>query len=813
MRFVKFLSALIVTTLLIVLFSWHHPFGSQLPPIGQFFSPFTGFWQNAERTALPTSSTITVPGLAGEVEVFFDDRLVPHIFASDVTSAMYAQGYITAKYRLWQMDIGMRQVSGRLSEVLGARTLELDTRQRRMGLVYAAQNALVAIERSPEEKAIFDAYTAGVNAWISALKPKDYPLEFKLLNYKPEAWSALKSALYFKNMAQTLCIGNDDLESTTTRAMLGAELFDFLYPDYNPKQSPIIPAGTNWNFEPLQIAQDTARPAMISERIQHRSLPRPPRFIGSNNWAVSGSKTSEGYPILCNDPHLRLTLPSIWYEMQLHTPQFNTYGVSLPGLPGIIIGFNEYIAWGVTNVGHDVVDWYKITWANDERTRYLLDDAAREVTIRKEEIKVRGKAKPVIEEVKYTVWGPVVYESATSPYQDMAMRWVAHDTPEARDFYDMGTFLRLMAAKGYEDYSIALTGYDSPAQNFVFADKTGAIALKVNGKFPLKKKGQGRFVQDGSYSGNAWKGFIPKSQVPQTYNPQRGFVSSANQHSTDPSYPYYYNGGFDDYRGRYINRRLEQMQQITVQDMMDLQNDNFTIKAEEALPQLLRHLQPTELGKAEQEQLEQLRRWDYRFSKEAMAPVLFEMWFAEAYQRTFEELLQYRDSMSLIYPESWMFIELLTTYPDHILFDDINTQDRQEKASDIVTAAFRKTCADLQEQYPEGIAWAKYKATKIGHLGRINAFDFPFVDVGGYRDAPNAIKSDHGPSWRMVVQLGPEIKAWGVYPGGQSGNPGSKYYDNMIQQWAEGQYNELFFMKDKNDRRQPIRIGWQLRGY
>ncbi len=812
MQLVKFLSTLTVTILLILLFDWYHPFDSPLPAVGRFFNPAGGFWQNAKNQDLPGLQQLALEGINGETQIVLDERLVPHIFAENIEDAAFAQGYITAMHRLWQMDISVRQVSGRLSEVLGERTLELDRLQRRKGLVYAAKNSLVAWERSPEEMAIIQAYSAGVNAYIKTLKPKDYPLEFKLLNYKPEPWSPLKSALFFKNMAQTLCSGSDDLEYTNARTILGEKLFEFLYPEINPRQSPIIPAGTPWDFEPVAIKKDTANaPIMLSEVIRHPSIPKPNRFNGSNNWAVSGDKTASGNPILCNDPHLSLTLPSIWYEIQIHTPDMNVYGVSLPGLPGIIIGFNENIAWGVTNVGQDVVDWYKLTWMDQEKTKYLLDDRPLDVRLELDTIKVRGKEEPFIENIKYTVWGPVVYESENSPYQDMAMRWMVHDMPEERAFYEIGVFLRLMKGKNYDDYSEALTGYDSPPQNFVFASREGDIAIKVNGKFPIKAQEQGRFIQDGSFSRNAWQGFIPKNQVPQVRNPARGFVASANQRSTDKTYPYYYNGGFDDYRGRYINRRLEQMNGITVEDMMALQNDNFSIKAEEGAPALLRLVQTEGLSEQQKQWLEQVRNWDFRFEKDAKAPVIFEYWFWKAYELTFDEVykIQEKDSVDVQFPEDWLFIELLATQPTHEIFDNANT-DKIEIARDIVTEAFKVACSELREEHGGEIVWSAYKSTRINHLARIDAFNSEILDNGGYGDAPNAVKRSHGPSWRMVVELGERTKAWGVYPGGQSGNPGSKFYDSMVQQWAMGKYNELFFMKDKEDRGQPVLFEFKI---
>ncbi len=803
MRLTKLLLVLLICSGFIYLGSIHHPLGVSLPPVGDFFNPFRGFWQNAEPTSMATAKSLNFDELEEEVQVVMDERLVPHVFANSLTDAFFVEGYLTAKYRLWQMDITVRSTGGRLAEVLGEGLLEHDRLQRRKGLLWAAENTLAAWKESKDWPWI-EAYVAGVNARISELTPAEYPLEFKMLNYAPEPWSPLKSALLVKSMAETLCSRNLDLESSNMRQILGADLFNFLYPETNPQQSPIIPAGTPWPFAPVAL-HDTLAGTEISQQLPpFRMFPNPSEFIGSNNWAVAGSKTASGAPILCNDPHLPLTLPSIWYEIQINCPEANAYGVCLPGAPGIVIGFNENIAWGMTNVGQDVLDWYTIDWTDDTKEAYLLDGQPQKITLRKEVIGVRGRTEPVEDEVKYTVWGPVVYDNGDSPYLDMAMRWVVHDIPPARDHHEMGTFVGLMKGKNYNDYSEAISYFDSPGQNFVFACRNGDIAIKVEGKFPLRKIEQGRFVQDGSHSDQGWSSFIPKSQIPQILNPERGFVASANQRSTDSSYPYYYLGGFDDYRGRYLNQQLEQMDNITVEDMMQLQNNNYSLKASEGLSALLALIDESQLQETGKKHLQLLKNWDYRFEADGQAPVLFEEWFDHAYSSTFDEIVALEDSVEVLYPETWRFIALLKDHTEHAIFD-LQGTPTVENAGTVVTKAFQDMEHDLAENYPEGdFNWRDYKNTSVNHLARIPSFSVTNVAVGGYGEALNATKRAHGPSWRMIVDLQEPGKAYGVYPGGQSGNPGSPFYDMMIDQWANGEYNKLWFMRQAQDQDQPI---------
>ncbi|HMQ48882.1 MAG TPA: penicillin acylase family protein [Saprospiraceae bacterium] len=783
----SFFVFLLATIALVVLCSLSQPMGSKMPALGSFFSPFTGFWQNAEAIKQVEHLDLQMPDLQGPVSVRFDERLVPHIQAENLVDAMMAQGYVTASLRLWQMDMSTRATGGRLAEILGEDLLERDRLQRRKGILVTADRLWKRWQDKTEEKACIEAYTKGVNLYIQSLSPKDYPLEYKLMGFQPELWSPEKCMLFLLSMAESLCSRNYDIPATNALKYFGEERFRFLYPEYNPKQSPIIPTSVQWNFDTLSLEREPVFPVeALSEYISTPTLPNPPEGIGSNNWALSGQKTASGYPILCNDPHLGLNLPSIWFEIQIITPDLNAYGVSLPGLPGIAIGFNEYIAWGETNVGQDVLDWYKINWTDDTKQLYWLDGQAVEVESIVEKIQVKGKKQPVLDTVKYTQWGPIVYEEASSDYQDMAMKWMVHQAPGNRPFYELGAFLRLMKARNYDDYSTALKGYGLPPQNFVFAAKDGDIAIKVNGDFPLKRQEQGRFVQEGNSSANDWQGFIPKEQVPQVRNPERGFVASANQHSTDTSYPYYYNGGFDDYRGRYINQRLEAMQSATVEDMMALQNDSYSLKAEDALPLLLGILDASVAEHKGHPAVQNLRTWDKRFEGWSTAPVLFEQWYKEAYRLTFDEILE--NEINLLHPEDWRFIDMLAQTPSDELFD-IKTTEQKEQAADVVLLALDTVLKQLDTSQ----TWSELQQFSVQHLARIPGLSHLHLPLNGYGEAPNANKPGHGPSWRMIVAFGEKNTAYGIYPGGQSGHPGSPFYDNMIDKWAAGEYDPLQF--------------------
>lgn len=796
MRGIKFFLVFGILVGLIITLNTNQPFGTSVPALGKLLNPFTGFWQNAESKPEPERLNISANDLSETAEVFFDERMVPHIYAANNEDAAFVNGYIHAMHRLWQMDISTRAVGGRLSEVLGERTLNRDRIQRKKGIVYGAENTLRAWMSSPEEAALLNAYAAGVNAYLDQLKPKDYPIEFKILGYQPERWTPMRSALFIKNMAESLCARHLDLEATNTKALLGDDLFEFLYPEENPKQLPIIPQDVEFDFEALTPFPAEDAPDLLTEALPYEMFELPPAGNGSNNWAVAPQKTANGNAILCSDPHLSLTLPAIWYEVHINTPGVNSYGVSLPSEPGVLIGFNQFIAWGETNVGHDVLDWYTIDWVDEAKTKYRLDEEVLTAEIRTDTIHVKGRKAPHIETTKYTVWGPVVYEDSTSKYQDMAMHWIANDSPSEKPFYDLGSFWRLMAAKNHTDYQKALKGYENPAQNFAFASRDGDIAITVNGSLPVKRDQQGRFIQDGSKSSNGWNGYIPRDQLPQVLNPARGYISSANQKSTDADYPYYYNSeGFDDYRGRSVNLRLDTMEQITVQDMMKMQTTSFSLFAKDALAVILPYLDKNTMTDAEKEAFEKLEDWDYYYKKDAEIPIVFEIFKDSLYRMTFDEFYTLRKDQSVLFPKSSRLLSLLQESPAHAIFDHQQTKAIEDAAA-IVNRAFKAAVANV----PTDQKWSTRNNASVPHMAAIEPFGRRGLSMGGSNLSLNAIRGTHGPSWRMIVEMAKEgVKAYGLYPGGQSGNPGSIYYDNMVDTWASGDYDQLIFPKNKKE--------------
>ncbi|TKC08681.1 penicillin acylase family protein [Pedobacter frigoris] len=776
------------------------------PPLLKFLNPFTGFWQNAENVTVKKNKQIVLKETKESVEIAFDDRMIPHIFAQNDYDVYYAQGYVTAMHRLWQMDFQTRFAAGRLCEVVGKKALELDRYQRRMGMVYGAEKSLKGMMADPKSREMILAYTAGINAYIHSLSKAKLPLEYKLLDFKPEDWTPIKCALLLKQMSAVLAMGSDEFYMTNIRKKFGTDVVKDLFPDYPFKEDPIIPVGTKWDFTPLPIPQ---APAVADDLIAGNNIRTKQKVegIGSNNWALSGKKTASGYPILANDPHLDLSLPSIWYQIQLHAPGLNAYGVSLPGAPGVIIGFNQNIAWGVTNVAADVLDFYQIKFKDNTNESYWYNNEWKKTSTRLEKIIIRG-GKTETDTVFYTHHGPVVYLTKPEKFSKSqniptgsALRWIAHEESN-----ELKTFYLLNRGKNYNDYRSALTYYTAPAQNFIFASAENDIAITANGKFPLKWKDQGKFILDGTDPKSDWHGWIPASQNPTVKNPPRNFVSSANQSSTDQTYPYYINWEFSPYeRGKRINDRLTVMTNATADSIRKMQTDNYSIYAQNALGTLISNVNAGSLNATQKEALSLVSKWNKRYDANEIAASIFDLWNKRLQFNIWDDDFTIAD-VPMRYPTRDRTLQLMLNEPDSKWIDNIKTPAK-ESLADQVNEAFKYSCDSLERKYgPIGKLWewANVKHTTIQHLAKIPGMGSQPLLIGGGKMTINAMNEGNGPSWRMVVELGKTPKGHGVYPGGQSGNPGSKFYDNMIGTWAKGELYDLYFMNSPDDKSATI---------
>lgn len=794
-----------------------------LPPLGSFLDPWNGVWALARARELPTSSVGTIPGLAGPVEVIYDDRSVPHIFATTLEDAFRAQGFVVARDRLFQLELQTRATAGRLSEWLGPSVLEVDREQRRLDLAASAERAWAALDSADEATRAARAYADGVNGWIDQMPRAALPLEYRLLGVqRPMRWEPQCSAYMFRRMGYTLAYSTQEWSRERVVALVGREAADALFPVHAPIQEPIQPGRgpyPRFDFRRLPAPKgdgggwrategDNRRRSVSSPSIALRPLPSPELdagdAVGSNNWAVSPRRSATGHALLAGDPHLDLTLPSIWYEVHLVVPeQLDVYGVAIPGLPGVAIGFNRDVAWSFTNTGNDVLDYYVETVDDSAGpSHYLLDGQWRPVEQRVERYFGPGGGLLRADTLYRTHRGPL---TRRDDGRWVSLRWLVLEEgfPAA--------FLRMIRARSADDWLDAMATYRVPAQNGIVADRGGTIAIRSTGAFPLRPgAGAGHTPRDGSKSASDWTGFWQLGRLPVGRNPAQGYVASANQQPKDPAGdPGYLDGDWvAPWRAIQINRLLRADSDVTVDEMREFQTNPGSARADLFVPELLAAARAADarvgtngdadgaLGRA----IALLAEWDRRYTKDNERAILFELAMRELTTRLWDELeAEGSDGTSrrVATPGEAVLLGLLRD-PGSPWWDDRRTAGVVETRDMIVAVSVRTALARAQEQYGDpsagGWRWDRVHHANVFHLLRIpvfSALDLP-IQGGPNTLNPSSGRGTHGASWRMVVELGAEVRAWGTYPGGQSGNPLSRRYDDRLNRWVNGELDLLY---------------------
>jgi penicillin amidase len=795
-------------TLILLLYALSHQLFN-ISPVGKLLDPFEGAVQNDAEQAL-TNPTLTIDDLAlkAPVQVLFDDRKVPHIFAKNNDDLYFAQGYVTAYLRLWQMDFLSYVAAGRLSEIMSFDgVLDYDRNQRRIGILDAAETSLALIEKDPETVKVLNAYTLGVNAFIKQLQYKNMPFEYKLLDYTPEPWTNLKSVLILKQMGNTLSGYEEDIFMSKMMLTLGEEKFNKFFPDFHDHISPVI----DQEFQvPNKALAHVTEPTYLGSSFicanQTVSKSDYNPKLGSNSWAVSGAKTSTGYPILCNDPHLNLSLPSVWVEMQLSSPEQNVYGVSIPGTPAIIIGFNQQIAWGITNGADDVKDWYKLKISKDYK-KYEFDGSWHDLKSEIVQINQRDHS-PFYDTIYHTIQGPIVvnksFQGKHPELTDLALKWELHNP--SNEFL---TFIKLNKATNYEAFKDAIKHYNCPTQNFTYADKNNNIAMHHQGRMAIKWPGQGKFILDGSNKDHLTSNYIPEDSLPQVYNPLCNFVLSANQHPTTIGYKYYYNGYYSDPRANCIKQLLESENKFDFKKMEAMQMSNANLLASDFSVLLLKNMDRSKLNPQQLKILSDIADWKGIYSLDNEKATFFQLWWDDVKKNTWDEWRKL--SFYVRPPEDYLLVDFIAKEPNNECFDEQGTM-KKENAVDIITESFY-TAFESYERFKteQGVKWGECNKVNIVHLTNLDAFSRMDIPSAGNPDAINAIDNTWGPSWRMIVELGERPKAYGVYCGGQSGAIGSPYYDSFINDWSKGSYYPLQFFISEQEASVAASNRWTLK--
>ncbi|NOT08059.1 MAG: penicillin acylase family protein [Gemmatimonadales bacterium] len=773
-----------------------------VPPLGPLLDPANGVFGLARYAEIPKRGAAQIPGITAPVEVRYDDRGVPHVFASTEEDAWRAQGFLVARDRLFQMELQIRAAAGTLTELVGARALEADKTARRRGLAWAALRNYAALDSADLMSRASRAYADGVNAYIGSMRRAALPLEYRLLNRRPFRWEPEYTFYFFGQMSLTLAYEDQTTSRLRARALVGAQATEALFPLNSPIQEPIQPNGIGrprYDFTPLAAPGDPDTTVTLA--IQEREAvmlalglsPGRPGLrdaIGSNNWVVAPGRTAGGHALLSGDPHLELSLPSIWYEIHLVTAGgSDVAGVTFAGSPGVIIGFNRDVAWSFTNTGADVRDHYAET-VDDTLSprRYRVDGEWRPLTRQVE--RFRGpRGEPIgSDTLFFTHRGPMVRALG----RWLSIRWTPFEAAGAG-----GDFLRLADTRNVQEWLDAWKDHAAPAQNGAAADRAGAIAMRSTGWYPVRPgNGRGDEIRDGSTSASDWKGYLPLSAYPVSVNPPQGFLASANQQPVDPKQnPHYFGSNwYSPWRAMRINEMLRADSAVTPESMRAFQTDPKSVRAAAFIP-LFRNVAGSGSGAA------LIGEWDGRYTKENRRAVLFEAAMDALDLLVWDELIpvdRRSDSAArpVQVPAEAVLLGLMADSTS-AWWDDRRTpavERRDEilrKAADQALAAVRQRLGSDEARW----VWSAVHSANIHHLLRLPALsslNLP-VEGGSGTVSPSPGGGEHGPSWRMVVELGPDVRAWAVYPGGQSGNPASSRYLDRLPKWLGGQLDEVLF--------------------
>jgi len=720
------------------------------------------------RSSLPQEEgRIALKGLSAPVEVVRDAHGVVRIRAATLRDLFFAQGFAHAQERLWQMEFQRRVGQGRLSEVLGEATLPQDRFLRTWGFYRAAKAAYERLY--PEEKEAVDAYAAGVNAFLASGAP--LPPEFTLLGFRPEPWTGPDVLVWAKMMSYDLS-GNWEEELLRHRLLargISPERLSELLPPY-PEDAPTVLRAEDLR---LPLKREEAPFALLQMA--------PPRYLeASNNWVVAGSRTDTGKPFLANDPHLALQAPSLWFLMALEAPGFKAIGATLPGLPGIVIGRNERIAWGVTNVGADVEDLYLLEEVEGRGYRYK----GRVVPygVREERIRVKGGKEEVLK-VREAVYGPVITDALKDPPQTpMALRWVSLDPED----HILMAFLGVNRAKNWNEFQKALEPYSAPSQNFVYADVEGNIGYVAPGKFPVRREGHTGMVPVPGNGEWDWLGYRRPEEWPRAFNPPRGYLVTANHKVTPKGFPYALTYDWaEPYRAERIEELLLAKEKLSLEDMRAIQQDQKSLLYRDFRP-VLEFLSP--LSERARAWRERLLAWDGTMAASSEEALVFALWYTELTR------LPEREVGEAYWDEPRYLLKAMKEGDKNC---DRPETDYKETCLDYAALALERAL-DRKEALGAR-AWGEVHRARFAHavlthtpLKRLSDREVAFggdrytVNVGPFD--PKTLAMGHGPSYRQIVDLAHMENSLFVHPMGPSGHFLSAHYADLLALWARGAY-------------------------
>jgi penicillin amidase len=744
----------------------------------------------AQTTAKQTENTLDVSGLKETVTVRRDERGIPHIEAKTEADLYFTQGFVTAQDRLWQMDLYRRVVRGETAEIFGRAILEEDKRWRRFGFARIAEETVANM--SAESRAVLGNYARGVNAYIETLNEKTLPVEFQILSYRPRSWSPADSMVILK-------ILDDALSNTWRMDLMKASLMDLpkekrdlIYNPSSPLDVLLVGKDEENSKFKIQNSKFYDKPSLAIgetlakiEESRKNSLERigfyAEDLAASNNWVVSGKRTIDGKPLLADDPHLRAAQPPIWYLINLSAPNLKVAGVSAPGLPGVIIGHNENIAWGVTNVGPDVQDLYVETF--DQNGKYKTPTGWETPVVRREEIKVRKnplapETETEILEVTQTRNGIIILDEAGKKY---ALKWTAFDVKND----SLNATVGLAKAKNWTEFRNALKSFNVAMQNYVYADREGNIGWIAAGRVPIRKTGDGSLPYDGSTNDGEWTGFIPFDELPQVYNPPEGFIMTANQRTVGKSYKYHdlIARAHTISRAKRLHDLLSANAKVSINDMRDFQLDTFSVINSRFAREVINQKAATD------ETLKLLAAWDGRMNADSKAALVADSMRNAFRSKVMAGNLGAERAKTAFFPhDPALFDKLITEKPKDWLPKEYASYAELLKAceTEAKETITKQLGADeskwtwggrVKINFPHPLAVAPL----IG--GQFIIPPLPQNGSGGAGATPNVGASV---SMRLIaVPSNWDLTRHGI-PTGQSGDPKSPHYKDQLESWYSG---------------------------
>ncbi len=740
------------------------------------------------RDSLPqTEGTLKLSGLRSEVNVYRDDFGIPHIVASNEADLFYTMGFVHAQDRLWQMDLSRRVALGTLSEIFGEKTIDADRLFRTIGLNRLA--AQITGQLSPDSKMILSQYTAGINAYLGS-RQDHLPIEFTVLHYKPQVWKMEDIIASQRLIAWGLSMGwQYDLVMSALVEKVGLQRVREIMPDYTDTDPFIIPSN------PMKLNRLYSTLLNGTEFIPTNAV--------SNCWVVSGEKSTSGKPLLANDPHLKFTLPSIFYEIHLKAPEIDCYGVSMPGLPGIVIGHNRFIAWGLTNLMVDDLDFYI---ERIDSTRYFYKNQWRDIMTIEEIISIKDSLPETLL-VRSTHQGPIISDvrpASTRTASPISLKWVGYDfSDETLANY------RLIKATHWEQFLEGLRHFRVPGQNYVYADVNGNIGYCAASAIPVRRAGRGEFPYPSWDGGYDWIGYVPFDRTPRSFNPSQHYLITANNKVTSDYDSYFISNYWEPpYRAKRLSDLMMQKDKFSIEDFKKIQFDRYSKQAEHMMPFLLPCVPRMTADSLYQKFItDVLSQWNFEMQPDEIAPSMFSIFYNHLLENIFRDdlgdtLYQHFIGLTSLHMRAIDQV-MLQSYSNW--FDIAHTPEIESK-DDLILKSLNEMYLDLIRNHGEIVddwRWGKLHQIEFSHfLGTEKPFDLLFKSssfpTGGDNGTVNMsaysfqwpFMTSWGPVTRQIVNLSDIDGSLAVITTGQSGQPQDSHYKDQLPLWLNGQYHQ-----------------------